>query len=228
MRFMKGGAFSAILLLLGLASEASSTTVLNIPGPTGGFYMLAGGALADSWTQNFSLADASIGVRVQSAISEAVTMDFYVTTQIGPTATLSDLVAFTSMDFPADSVSVDQTITPFSNLNLSPGTYYLVLADYNLPYNQYDYSAWNYNVNNGQTVPGLVVNSIQAASSLSTFAPASTFTDVPGYYGVMSLSGTVVQSTPTPEPSSLLLLALPLTVFGVARKRIHALEALDR
>ncbi len=226
MRFMKGGVLAAILLVLGWTSNASATTVLNVPGLEG-YYDFVGGALADSWTQNFSLTDGSISVRVQGALNASATVRFYITTQIGPNATLSDLVAFTSIDLPINEVV---TVTPFSNLNLAPGTYYLVLADYNLPYNKYDYSSWIYNLaNTVETAPGLVINPMYGAGSLGTFAPASTFveTSLP-VDGVMSLSGTIVQATPTPEPSSILLLGLALAIFGIARRRLRLMATLDR
>ncbi len=225
MRFMRGGVPAVILLVLGWTSNASATTVLNVPGLEG-YYDFVGGALADSWTQNFSLTDGSISVRVQGALNASATTRFYITTQIGPNATLSDLVAFTSIDLPINEVV---TVTPFSNLNLAPGTYYLVLADYNLPYNKYDYSAWIYNLaSTVETAPGLVINPMYGTGSLGTFAPASTFVESSlAIDGVMSLSGTVVQATPTPEPSSVLLLGLALAIFGIARRKFRPMATLD-
>jgi hypothetical protein len=114
------------------------------------------------------------------------------------------------------------TVTPFSNLNLAPGNYYLVLADYTAtsPFTGPD---WNYNeASNAQTVPGLVLNSMEEATDLSPFAPASVFqAETLDIDGVMSLSGTEVTVAATPEPSLSLLLALALTACGIARSKLR-------
>jgi hypothetical protein len=100
MRFVKGGAFAVILLVLGWSTKVSATTVLNVPGPTDGYADFGAAALADSWTQNFSLTNGSISIDVQGLEPSGGTIYFYLTTQLGPTATLGDLVAFTSLDVP--------------------------------------------------------------------------------------------------------------------------------
>ncbi len=178
MRFLSGGVVFA-LLLFGMCwtVTANADTLLDIPGPTFGYYDFGDAALADSWTQEFSVANGSISVDLQGLQPSGGTIHFYLTTDIGASATLSDLVAFTSLEVPFALT----TLTPFSNLNLGPGTYYLVLADY-IP-NNTDFNGpdWNcYSRDTGiETAPGLTLNPMEEAYPLSPFAPASTFKTVP-------------------------------------------------
>jgi hypothetical protein len=217
MRFLKGGVLAVLLVGVCWTSAAMADTVVDIPGPTGDYYFFGDAALADSWTQDFSVTNGSISVYVQGLDQTGGTIHFYLTTAIGASATLSDLVAVTSLDVPSDPT----TETPFSNLNLGPGTYYLIMADYtpNLS-SSFDGPAWNYYAGDAgiMTAPGLTLNPMEEASSLGPYAPAASFgIDPYDEHGVMSFTGTIVPTSPTPEPSSVLLIAVTLLAFVTTR-----------
>jgi hypothetical protein len=190
-----------------LTGESSADTLLDVPGPTFGYANFGSAALADSWTQSFAVTDASISVLVQGADPSGGPVNFYLTNAIGPTATLSNLVAFTSMQMPFALTSV----TPFANLNLAAGTYYLVMADYGEGESNPIYGAdWNYlptAASGIQTASGLTLNSMLTTSgALSMFAPASNFVQesLP-LQGVISYTGTeasTVSQAPEMDPSA--------------------------
>ncbi len=151
---------------LSLAGKSSATTLLQVPGPVEGYFDFGGGALADSWTQDFAVTDGSVSVTIAGADSGGA-VDFYLTTAIGPGATLSNLVAFASIDVPYAVTS----LTPFQNLNLGPGTYYMIIADYPQNTNNPAFGAeWLYRLTalpNIQTVPGLTINPFDTRMSRS-------------------------------------------------------------
>jgi len=216
MRFSKGSVLGVLLFGVCWTTTAIADTVLNIPGPTFGYFDFADAALADSWTQDFSVTNGSISVDVQGLAPSGGTVHFYLTTAIGASATLSDLVAFTSVEVPYALT----TVTPFSNVNLGPGTYYLVMADYTPNDTPATGPDWNYYSGDSGvvTAPGLTANVLEEAFPLSPFAPASAFKIDPyDERGVLSFTGTIVPQAPTPEPSSVLLIAVTLLVFGAAR-----------
>lgn len=219
MRFLKsGGGLALVLFGMGWSGAAMASTVLDIPGPTIGYADFGDGAIADSWTQDFSVTNGSISLYVQGLEPSGGTIHFYLTTNIGPTATLSDLVAFTSLDEPFELTSV----TPFTNLNLGPGTYYLILADYTPNNTGIDGPDWNYY--SGETniveAPGLTIGPGLEASSLGPFAPAADFEPISiDIRGTLDLTGTIIPVTTTPEPLTLLMLAAGLLALGVVRHR---------
>jgi hypothetical protein len=205
------------------ASSARASTVLDIPGPTFGYDGFGYGAIADSWTQNFNLTDGSITVLIQGDDPNGGVVHFYLTTDIGPTATLSDLVAFTAVDVPFALTSV----TPFSDLDLGPGTYYLIAADYSDPTNTLYGPDWNYystQNNSGITMAsGLTLNAPEFAGSLGPYAPAASFQfngyETYAYQGVMTIDGTIIPvTTSVPEPYSSSLLGCGLLALGVFRR----------
>lgn len=223
MSTVKTSALFVTLALTGalLSGRSSAQTLLDIPAITG-WFEFGNGALADSWTQSASVTDGSISVGVQGADPSGGPINFYLTTAIGSSATLSNLVAFTSIQVPF----VTTTVTPFTNLSLGPGTYYLVMADYNST-SQVNGAAWTYwaGDSNIQTAPGFTVGGpIEAASSLSMFAPASNFTqDEYDLRGVLSLTGTVSQTTTHQAPD-----IDPSTTASAATLLLGALAVLRR
>jgi hypothetical protein len=213
MRFLRGGVFAMILFGMCGAGTATASTVFDIPGPTIGYSDFGDAALADSWTQNFSVINGSISVYVQGLEPSGGDIHFYVTTNIGPTATLGDLVAFTTLTEPFALTQV----TPFSNLSLGPGTYYLILADYtpnNSPVNGPD---WNYYAGSNITeAPGLTVNPMLEAFPIGPFAPAADFEPVTiPILGTLSFTGTIVPVVSAPEPSTLWMLAAGFSLAAV-------------
>jgi len=217
MRLLRdGGIFAMILLGTGWTDAAMASTILNIPGPTIGYADFGDSALAVSWTQNFGITNGSISVYVQGLEPSGGTINFYLTTALGATATLDDLVAFTSVEVPFALTPV----TPFSDLNLGPGTYYLILADYTTDNNGFDGPDWNYYAGtNIDTAPGLTLSPMEGAFSLGPFAPAADFTPVEiAIQGTLSFTGTIVPATTTaPEPSSVLMFTLGLIAVGLVR-----------
>ncbi len=219
MRLLRdGGIFAMILLGTGWTEPATASTILNIPCPTIGYADFGDSALADSWTQNFGITNGSISVYVQGLEPSGGTINFYLTTALGATATLDDLVAFTSVEVPFALTPV----TPFSDLDLGPGTYYLILADYTPDNTGVNGPDWNYYAGtNIDTAPGLTLSPMEGAFSLGPFAPAADFTPVEiAVQGTLSFTGTIVPATtPAPEPSSVLMFTLGLLAFGLVRIR---------
>jgi len=216
MRFSKGGAIALILLGMCGTGTAIGSTVLNIPGPTIGYADFGDSALADSWTQNFSVTNGSISVYVQGLEPNGGTINFYLTTDIGSTATLSDLVAFASLEEPFALTQV----TPFTNLNLGPGTYYLILADYTPNNTGVDGPDWNYysGETNIMEAPGLTISPGLGAFSLGPFAPAADFTPLSiDIRGTLSFTGTIVPVASAPEPSTMLMFAAAFVALGTGR-----------
>jgi hypothetical protein len=206
-----------------LSGGSFATTVLNIPGPTFGFFDFADAALADSWTQSFNLSDGSISVTVQGLEPSGGAINFYLTTAVGPSATLGNLVAFNSIQAPFAVT----TVTPFQNLNLGPGTYYLIMADYTPNNTGLDGPDWNYRADYNlagtqiQTVPGLTLNPMEEASALGPYAPATTFEPVTlsALQGVMTVTGTV---TPVPLPSTWALFSAAVLALGIVGTKANS------
>ncbi len=218
MRFSNRGILALTLSSLCWAGASTATTLLDIPGPTIGFADFGDSALADPWTQNFSVTNGSISVYVQGLEPSGGPINFYLTTDIGPSATLSDLVAFNSLQVPFALTQV----TPFQNLSLGPGNYYLILADYTPNNTGVDGPDWNYYAGESaiQTAPGLTFGAGLEAFPLGPFAPAATFQPIEiDIRGVVSYTGTVVPTTTVPEPSTLVLFAFALMALGIAPVR---------
>lgn len=216
MRFLRGGLSTLILCAGCWTSTTMASTVLDIPGPTIGFADFGDSALADSWTQDFSVTNGSISVYVQGLEPSGGTINFYLTSAIGASATLSDLIAFTSIDVPFELTQE----TPFTGLNLGPGTYYLILADYTPDNNAIDGPDWNYD--GGETsiteASGLTIGPGLGAFSLGPFAPAANFTPLSiDIRGTLDFTGTIVPVTSTPEPSTMLMLGAAFVAFGISR-----------
>jgi hypothetical protein len=211
-----------------LSGRSFAATLADIPGPTFGYFAFGNAALANSWTQTFGVTDGSISVDVQGLQSSGGPVNFYLTTAIGPTATLSDLIAATSIQVPFALT----TVTPFTNLNLGAGSYYLIMAGYNTGENGIFGPDWNYyNGNSGvQTIAGLTLNPLlYSTSALGMYAPATTF-QTANYpqYGVMSYTGTVVPNTTAQAPEidpSLTMSALTFLVGALAVLRRPARRA---
>jgi hypothetical protein len=218
MRFLRDRyIFALISLGTCWTGKAMASTALQIPGPTSGYFTFADAALADSWTQNFSVTDGSISMDIQGLGSGGDATDFYLTTNIGATATLSDLIRFTSIEVPFALTYV----TPFTGLDLGPGTYYLIVADYTPNNNGVDGPDWNYYAGaNIEEAPGLTLNPMLSAISLGPFAPAADFAPVTiPIQGTVYYTGTITTVASTPEPSTMLMIAVALCLIGIVRAR---------
>jgi len=217
MRFLRGGGLFALILFgTGWTGTATASTVLDIPGPTIGYADFGDSAIADSWTQNFSVTNGSISAYVQGLEPSGGTINFYLTSAIGASATLSDLIAFTSLNVPFELTQE----TPFTDLNLGPGTYYLILADYTPNNNGVDGPDWNYF--SGETnileAQGLTIGPGLDAFSLGPYAPAADFSPISiDIRGTLSFTGTIVPVASTPEPSTMLMFGAAFLALGVGR-----------
>lgn len=158
---------------------------------------------------------------------ESVSISAYLTTAIGPTETIADQIATSTIAVPGGQF-VDAA---FSGLSLGPGTYYLTLA---VPTPQTNIAYW-FGSQNGTTIttdsgvtfdgdnfadyffPGILDSIDQANPPASSF----TFFGQPVDAG-LSFDVSGERASLTPEPSSLLLLASGLA--GLAGMVKHKLR----
>ena len=122
---------AATLLAFGLSGVASAGNILTIDGPDGdaengyGGYNISSGLeyLAQSWTQTSEYDNVSISAAFANFLGDAGnSVTAYLTSSIGPSTTSA--IATTTVSEPA---SGDAMVSLFSGLDLTAGTYYLVL-----------------------------------------------------------------------------------------------------
>jgi hypothetical protein len=111
----------ALLLALLLAGSASAATLYQVTGPEGVPWNAdTVQVLYGSWTQSTSFTNVDISaLLLGSGTASAVLTD-----QIGPGTTVGNVIASTTVSYPATS-----TLTSlFTGLSLGSGTYYLIIG----------------------------------------------------------------------------------------------------
>jgi hypothetical protein len=166
-------------------------------------------AIASSWTTTNTFENVDVFVMLSQGLNNSGIPnngDAYLTTAIGPSATVADEVAHTSFTFP----SVHTECHLFSGLMLSPGTYYLTLFS-----NTTQGGGWlasespgTYTLGSGVSKNNSLFSNLLTGGPSATYAPSSTFSDHATDLVYQPLYRVTGDEAPVPEPSSILLFAL--------------------
>lgn len=205
--------------MLSLAAESRGSDTVTIVSETGrdstGPAARKDGFCIASWTQTRPYFDVSITARLFSAEPDSGVA--YLTTRIGPGATLADQIASASFLFPPEH-HYPADVLVFSGLTLAPGTYYLIIAGGST------YHAGWYSTDQPTVTTDVGVTQHGAAVvydfNLATYLPASVHTPEPSYHNIYSVTGTAV-----PEPSGIAFIVG--AGFGYALFRRTRSTALD-
>lgn len=111
-----------IFFVMGICCEIAAlgqSVVVSVSGNDDGSL---GVPYAVSWTQTSGFTNVSVSVRVGTRVNAMG--EAFLTTRLGAGASTNDLVSHVAFAFPSDAAE----ITLFSNLTLTPGTYYLSLG----------------------------------------------------------------------------------------------------
>jgi hypothetical protein len=117
-------------VLLVFTSGAFANTIYSVTGPgytTGGSASIGGGdndVLETSWTTLGAYSDVSVAAEVGCYQCAGLTITAYLTTVIGPSATVADQIASYTY-ITGEGPEID---TLFASLTLGSGTYYLTLS----------------------------------------------------------------------------------------------------
>jgi hypothetical protein len=222
----KSTKFAALILGLASAIAAVPASADNIISETSGGTagsspsIYSGQIGAASWTTTSAYSNVSIDATV-GCYRCSGSMTAYLTTTIGPSETVADQIATSTVSVGAGP----EQDTFFSGLSLGAGTYYLVLTngDGDLYYWLSPNGAGGTSITtgtgvtyNGDYLSTSPFNTINGANP-----PASTWT----YYGDNGLNFQVTgdPASVVPEPSSSLLLASGLAGFaGIVRRKLRA------
>jgi hypothetical protein len=204
---------SIAALVVSIASPVAADRIVSVTGTvTGGTALLADQTIMTSWTQSADYSNVSISATLgwpQGSPTPPPTLNgtAYLTNRVGPGTTAANEIA--SAPFSAGLGFVDTNL--FLGLNLSGGTYYLVLASHDGPF-------W---LNSSSSVltsaPGVSFNGDYTTTSQDAYPPAEPFfTDTRHF--LFSVSGTAA----VPEPSTYLICILVSTAvaaFGSNQRR---------
>jgi hypothetical protein len=196
----------AALLVLEPHPSAAATIVYSgdpsAAGPSG-YAVNSTYAEESSWTSLNSYTDVSVSFSSGYFSADAYpgTGTAYLTTEIGPNATSSTLIASTDFNF---LNTTGGNVNLFSGLSLGPGTYYLVLA---AP------TGWGggWSITTGtneMTAPGVTLGESTFSylpsylGNLPSYAPSYRFGAFQYNTNVFSVDGNLVSNI-APEPSTL-------------------------
>ena len=207
---------AALLAPAAFASTIVSSTYLTGFSTTSS---AGGGLLAVSWTQTTSYTDVSVeaDLAANNGLSEAIGTA-YLMKEIGAgTTAISDEIASAPVSV-SGNPGLDNLTSVFSSLSLGPGTYYLVIEPASV--NNVDSLEWDMAGMPSQTF-GTGVSDVMAFAGTTTnaaFPPANTFASELST-PIFSVTGDLgVITSPTPEPSTTILLACGLGALAVAHK----------
>jgi hypothetical protein len=193
---------SSVLLMFLSACSLQASIIASVTGP------LSGGdgnrVFAVSWTQTDPFTDVTIVANLFGVPAAGVTATAWLTTDIGPTATVADQIATASIT--SDTI--------FSGLTLSPETYFLVL----LINSGGNVAGWDETSSPTLTAaPGVTIGAsyFGAFGDFPSFGPSESMNQVAGTPLLFSVSGT----PSVPEPSSFLLFASALGIFAICAVR---------
>ena len=189
-----------ILLLIALAHESNGAAIVSVSGPpVTGFDAISNvigfstQAEASSWTSSIPYSGVDIDAVLGNGTAGTQGIA-YLMTQIGPGTTTASEVARSTFSFPSD----DTSMTLFTGLALTAGTYYLVLGSAG----PYVAGGWHDALPNPTIVLGAGVtrNGDYLANNLSTYTPASVFRQNAGINSDPFLQYSVAT---IPEPETL-------------------------
>lgn len=197
------------LFMFLLALSAWGSTIIGFSGPEFGGTTPNGG-IYTAFSLGSSYSDVSISAPL-GAVFAPFTVNAYLTTQIGPQATLSDQVAATSFTLsPLD----DGWVTLFTGLNLPADDYYLIIAT---PIVNWVLA----NPGTGVGAPGNEYLGWGSTSKGAAYAPSSLFDSFePPTYGLAPLF-----EVSTPEPPGYVLCAAVLLCLIASRLFSSALSS---
>lgn len=214
----------AVGALLTFSSHAFADIVVSVtdsltPASRGSVFI--GGQYSNVIATSFTLATALSGVAIDASLvsddSSFLGGTAYLTNAIGPGATPASVVAQASFTAPFGNPSGSVPLTTlFSGLSLSSGSYYLVLSAPFLAGASGSPLDWQIPTNPVITTsPSATLGSAFGANTFLTtvdpFPPASSF---------FTTQTPMFDVTAVPEPSTIVLLLVPVTMLILIRKRI--------
>jgi hypothetical protein len=207
--------FIPAVLLAASFIQLAPADVLVIDGPDnsegpGGWYSLLGEYLSQSWTQSAALQNVSISAAVFTDGTSG-TAEAYLSTQIGPSTTLADVIASAPLTL---SVNGDALVPIFSGLDLSAGTYYLTIVG--LTTNVDD--GWRFTSNsNIVSTPGITYNGGFYTDTSNAFPLAAS-----GFAPYLDLENTgrmEVEDTTAPEPGTFLYAGIAFAFICLLKRK---------
>ena len=223
-------AFSSMLLTIPVEAGTIVSVLGNPEGP-GSLDSSSTGQIAEvSWSQATAMSNVSIQAALFGAFgpNDVEHVQAYLTNAIGPGTTAANVFAFNSVVVNNEPWGQFPPVwtTLFSGLNLSAGTYYLVLGST-------DFTAWYFAVDTSSTggqpitittAPGVTYNGTLAVWNTaccgtidSAFLPASSGWRSDGDQNVFQVTGDTV---PEPGTFALLLTGL-LAILPVTRRHFR-------
>jgi hypothetical protein len=174
-------------------------------------------SLAVTWSQTTTYSGVTISATMNTVNSAAAPGTAYLTTSLGPGA--ANFVAPVSFVVPATQTTA-APVTLFTNLTLTPGTYYLTIS--NADSNNL---GWNFVQGGGTptTGPGVTLNGagmidVQDNAAPGSYSPPASPTFVPAFAGgsnfVLLFSVTATAATGVPSLSGMALLGLAIVMIG--------------
>jgi hypothetical protein len=189
---------SGLLLTLLTAASLQAGVIASVTGPENSG--IGNRVFATSWTQTSNFSDVTITADVFGVPQAGVTATAWLTTAIGPTATIANQIATAPIT----------SNTIFSGLTLAPQTYFLVLL-FNSGGNAAGW--WATNSPTLTTAPGVTIGASYLGTFLDfpSFGPSETMSATTDFRFLFSVSNT----SSVPEPSSFLLFATALSILAV-------------
>ncbi|MCW5966683.1 MAG: PEP-CTERM sorting domain-containing protein [Bryobacterales bacterium] len=171
---------------------------------------------AISWNQTVESRNVSISAYLRDNLGGDLLGNAYITTSIGIGTTTDSVVASSTFSAPFLN-PVSTPVTIFTGLDLSPGTYYLVLQGPAGPFAN-NFSWYASQVTDVFAATGFSLGSnffSLNTSADTTFAPASEFTAI-----TIDLNYLIrIESVEIPEPGTAILLCVGLFGLGWLQRR---------
>lgn len=192
---------------------------------------------AASWTQTVATHDVTVRALLDASTADGA--KWWITTAIGPEATLADVVASGVYTAPMTGAAFDYNFNPLartelaSGLSFGPGSYFLVLDGPPGPFfGNVNWLQANGAADTADLAPGFGVGSIYVATvgafggpanPPAAFAPASPF-EVSGGRLVFELDGELGAAVPEPATWALMMAGFGLAGATLRRRRRAAVR----